>query len=62
MTKVDIPWMNYHLSRFNFGFCSELRDHEELQKERKGVTIRQHLKDRAPEEIPEPLPFLGVIN
>ena len=54
--------INFDFLAINFGFCSELRNHEELQKERKGVTIGQRLKDRASEEIPEPLPFLGVIN
>ena len=29
-------------------------NYEELQKERKGVTVGQHLKDRAPEEISGP--------
>ena len=29
-------------------------NYEELQKERKGVTIGQHLKDKAPEEISGP--------
>ena len=54
--------INFDYLVINFGFCSELRDHEELQKERKGITIGQLLKDRAPKEIPEQLPFLGVIN
>ena len=61
-TEVCMSEINFDFLAMNFCFCSELRDHEELQKERKGVTIVQRLKDRAPEEIPEPLPFLGVIN
>ena len=43
--------INFDFLTINFGFCSELRDHEELQKKKKFVTIGQRLKDRAPEEI-----------